>query len=253
MLAKSITALAAFALVANVAAEPLPYRPNAMKMSTRELFGVVRRGETPGYQPEQAACNAGNTCSEACGAGYETCASSDDQIHCFNPTVGEICCPNQSGDSCQAGYYCTSDTKGETWCCPDAMDLAACAASYNVDGGLVSQTPPAVTTTSTTSSTSTSQPPTTTSSSSSSTTISSSSSSSSLIVVERNTTSIAITTAAPTKSFAPSASYVPSNSTSISLVSPALPTGSDVVEAAGSMVGPAGALVFLAAGLAALL
>lgn len=97
MLARSITALAALALAATVAAEPMPYKSQAMKMSVRELFGVVRREDTPGYQPEQAACNEGNTCAEACGAGYETCSSSDNQIHCFNPTVGEICCPNKSG------------------------------------------------------------------------------------------------------------------------------------------------------------
>lgn len=105
MLVKSITAFAALTFAAGVAAEPMPYKPNAMKMSTRDLFGVVRRHDTPGYQPEQAACGAGSTCEEACGAGYTTCASSDSKIHCFNPTVGEVCCPNKSGstfasDSC---------------------------------------------------------------------------------------------------------------------------------------------------------
>lgn len=104
MLARSIAALAALALAANVAAEPRPYQPQAMKMSTRALFGVVRRSDTEGYQPDLASCNEGNSCAEACGAGYETCSSSDNQIHCFNPTVGEICCPNKSG-----GTWCPAD------------------------------------------------------------------------------------------------------------------------------------------------
>ena len=97
MLVKSIAAFAALTLAAGVAAEPAPYKPSNMKMSVRDVFGIVRRQDNPGYQPEQAACNTGATCAEACGAGYETCASGDNAIHCFNPTAGEVCCPNQSG------------------------------------------------------------------------------------------------------------------------------------------------------------
>jgi hypothetical protein len=97
MLVKSIAALAALAFAANVAAEPRPYKPNMMKTSARDLFGVVRRQENPGYQPEQAVCGTGKTCEEACGAGYTTCASSDSQVHCFNPAAGEVCCPDKSG------------------------------------------------------------------------------------------------------------------------------------------------------------
>ena len=97
MLVKSISALAALAFAAHVAAEPMPYKAQVMKMSVRELFGVARRQDTPGYQPEQAVCGIGNTCEEACGAGYTTCASKDNQVHCYNPAAAEICCPNQSG------------------------------------------------------------------------------------------------------------------------------------------------------------
>ncbi|KAK4948733.1 hypothetical protein LTR10_012738 [Elasticomyces elasticus] len=32
-------------------------------------------------------CGTGNTCAEACGAGFEQCGSSPD--HCYNPTAGE--------------------------------------------------------------------------------------------------------------------------------------------------------------------
>lgn|SRR4051812_19253585 len=99
MLVKSVAAVAALAFAANVAAEPMPYRPTMMKTSTRALFGIARREEQPGYQPEEAVCNEGNTCEEACGAGYQTCSSSDSQVHCFNPTVGELCCPDKSGST----------------------------------------------------------------------------------------------------------------------------------------------------------
>ncbi|KAH6632670.1 hypothetical protein F5144DRAFT_621383 [Chaetomium tenue] len=245
MLVKSVAAFAALAFAANVAAEPMPYRPTMMKTSTRALFGIARREEQPGYQPEEAMCNDGNTCEEACGAGYQTCSSTDSQVHCFNPTVGELCCPDQSGNSCEEGYYCTADTKGETWCCPEGMDLAACAAAYSVTGGLVSQTPPPATSTSTTStstSTSTTKAPITT------TTTTSSSSS----TVARNTTSVAVDS--PTSAvLLPSASSIQSNSTSVSTVKPAQPTESKVEEGAGNIVGPATALVLLAAGFAALL
>jgi len=248
MLVKSVAAVAALAFAANVAAEPMPYRPTMMKTSTRALFGIARREEQPGYQPEEAVCNEGNTCEEACGAGYQTCSSSDSQVHCFNPTVGELCCPDKSGNSCEQGYYCTADTKGETWCCPEGMDLAACAAAYSVVGGLVSQTPPPVTSTSTsTSSSSTStttpKPPKTTSTSTTSSTSH---------TVARNTTSSPVDS--PTSAvFLPSASSVQSNATSVSTVQPAQPTESKVEEGAASLVGPATALVLLAAGFAALL
>jgi hypothetical protein len=101
MLVKSVAALAALSLATGVAAEPLrPYKPAVMvKMSTRALFGVVRRDDAPGYQPSTEVCGVGPTCAAACGAGYETCASGDDEVHCFNPSAGEICCPTRSGSA----------------------------------------------------------------------------------------------------------------------------------------------------------
>ena len=149
-------------------------------------------------------------------------------------------------DSCDIGYFCTADKTGDTFCCPDGMDLAECAKSYDVAGGLVSQTPPKVTSTSTTSTSSSSStaPPTTTTSSSTSTTIEEKTTSTE---VEETSTSIS------TPSYVPSASYVPSNTTSISVVVPPSPSQSKITEGAGSIVGPTTALVFLAAGLAALL
>ncbi|KAK4245241.1 hypothetical protein C7999DRAFT_34413 [Corynascus novoguineensis] len=237
MLVKSIAALAALTLAANVAAEPMPYKPSMMRTSTRDLFGVVRRQDDSGYQPDQEQCSEGNTCAEACGAGYEVCTSKDKLTHCYNPTVGEICCPDQNGGSCEQGYYCTADKKGETWCCPDGMDVEACAAAYDLTGGLVSQTPPPPPPTSTSTKISSTKPPRTSSTSHS---------------TQRNsTTSNPVTSST---SFLPSSSSVQVNSTSVSTVSSPQPTQTNAEEeGAGSVVGPASALVFLAAGIAALL
>ncbi|KAK4125967.1 hypothetical protein N657DRAFT_670121 [Parathielavia appendiculata] len=238
MLIKSLAAIAALTFAANVAAMK-PYKPSMMKTSERELFGVVRRQDTPGYQPGQAMCGAGATCEEACGAGYTTCASTDNQVHCFNPTVGEVCCPDKSGNSCEKGYYCTADSKGETWCCPDGMDVAACAAAYSITDGLVSQTAPATSTSTSTSTSSstTSAPSTTTTSSSSST--------------EKSTTT-SVGSFLPT-SFLPTSSFVPTNTTSISSVRTPTPSTSSIAEGAGNVVGAANGFALLAAGLAALL
>jgi hypothetical protein len=43
-------------------------------------------------------------------------------------------------DSCDEGYYCTSDGAGTTYCCPDGLDLASCAASYSLTVSLIKET-----------------------------------------------------------------------------------------------------------------
>ncbi|KAK1773472.1 hypothetical protein QBC45DRAFT_80442 [Copromyces sp. CBS 386.78] len=284
MLVKSFTALAALALAAQAVADPIirtPYRANKIhKASVRQLFGVVRRQDNPGYQPEQTVCGTGNTCSEACGAGFETCASKDDSVHCYNPAAAQICCPNASGSSCDAGYYCAADNEKETWCCPDGMGLEECAAAYGVDSGLVSQTAEATSTSTSTTSTSTSTFTSTsstssvaTSTSTSSTVVSTTTTSSVVVitttstssVVALSTSSVALNTtssaAAITIPAVSSSSVVliptggaPSgaNGTSVVVVSPQ-PTQSDIVIGAGSVAKPAGAFLLAAAGLAALL
>ncbi|KAK4189742.1 hypothetical protein QBC35DRAFT_128170 [Podospora australis] len=249
MLAKSITALAALAFAVSVAAEPQPYKPQLMKMSTRQLFAIGRRQDTPGYQPEQAVCGTGSTCEEACGSGYTTCSSSDKQVHCFNPAAAQTCCPDLSGNSCDAGYYCTADKAGETWCCPDSMDLQACAAAYSVTGGLVSQTPVPVTSTtaSSTAAPSTTAPPST-SAAPSSTIVSSSS------VFGKNSTTSAVvvkTTSSGTASLAPSASG-PASNTTVSIITSPSPTVSRIPESAANLAAPLSGLLLLA-GLTALL
>lgn len=98
MLVKSFSALAVVAFAAHAnASEAMPYKP-LMKMSVHQMFGLGRRqDDTSGYQPTQSVCGTGNTCAEACGAGYETCSSSDEMVHCFNPTAQQTCCPDASG------------------------------------------------------------------------------------------------------------------------------------------------------------
>ncbi|KAK3390217.1 hypothetical protein B0H63DRAFT_519449 [Podospora didyma] len=243
MLAKSITALAALAFALHAAAEPMPYKPQVMKMSVRQLFGVVRREDVPGYQPEQAVCGTGATCADACGAGFTTCESGDSQVHCFNPAAAQTCCPDNTGNSCDAGYFCAADTVGETWCCPNGMSLTACAAAYSVSGGLVSETAkPTTSSTRVSSVVSTSAPVTTTSS---------------VISFDKNSTTTAFSsgTAAGTGGLVPTASVTGSNITSTvrSIISSPTPTQSKVADNAGSVLAPAGALILLAAGIAALL
>lgn len=227
MLVKTVSALAAIAFAATVSADLKPYKPQLMKMSAHQMFGLGRRTDTTVYQPTQAVCGAGATCEEACGKGFTPCASGDDEVHCFNPSAAEICCPNLTGASCDKGYYCTSDKKDETYCCPDNLDLAACAKEYSVDGGLAKQTPKAAST---------------------------SSASSSTISVSASTNGTS-TRAGPATTAGPSATFAgSSNSTaSLTLSGTSKPTQSNVKEGAANLVAPASALALLAAGLAALL
>jgi hypothetical protein len=49
-----------------------------------------------GYYPTTSYCGPGETCAESCGPTYETCPSRAD-LYCFDPTIGEQCCPDLSG------------------------------------------------------------------------------------------------------------------------------------------------------------
>lgn len=99
MLLDTIFASSLFVAGALAAAEPAPYKLGAVNKNN--LFGVVRRQEatqTAGYQPTETSCGLGDTCAIACGAGFEQCASTDQSVrHCYNPTIGDICCPDLSG------------------------------------------------------------------------------------------------------------------------------------------------------------
>ncbi|KFA48144.1 hypothetical protein S40293_08885 [Stachybotrys chartarum IBT 40293] len=153
MLVRAVASVALLACAVNASAQPKPYRLAMMPVLGMSL---VRR-DTSGYQPEQTVCGEGDTCAEACGAGFAECASTNDAVHCFNPEAQQQCCTDGTGNSCDAGYYCTHDTSSQTWCCPDNMSLSECAAIYSVEGGLQTPEP------STSAPATTSAPPTTSS------------------------------------------------------------------------------------------
>lgn len=116
MLLNTLTVSAFFIALALATAEPAPYKLEKIgSMSYNNVFG-----RQAGYDPTQIYCGPGTDCASSCGAGYIQCASSDSDMHCFNPTgLKETCCPDGSGNSCSDGYFCTSDSTGGTWCCPD--------------------------------------------------------------------------------------------------------------------------------------
>ena len=88
LIAASILAVSASA----TASEPMPY-----KLAARSLNPFALTKRQSGYQPSQTFCSGYGTCAEACGTGYETCASTDGDLHCFDPTVKETCCPTGTG------------------------------------------------------------------------------------------------------------------------------------------------------------
>ncbi|KAH8886173.1 hypothetical protein GQ53DRAFT_828179 [Thozetella sp. PMI_491] len=99
-----------------------------------------------GYQPTATACSEGATCADSCGPGYITCDDSNNpspefSLYCYDPNIGETCCSDLTGSSCASGFYCTKDTSGNDWCCPDGSTLAECQAQYSISGSLVSIAP----------------------------------------------------------------------------------------------------------------
>lgn len=155
--ATTVALLASAASAVSAVRPMMPYKP-ARRMAFMPLPGQsLARRDSNGYIPEETKCNNpdATTCEGACGQGFTECAATDKAIHCFNPAAGQVCCPGSNGNSCEAGYYCTHDEENETFCCPEGMDTAACAAAYTVSGGLVIATE----TSSSTSSSSTSSTP----------------------------------------------------------------------------------------------
>lgn len=87
------TIATAAAMASVVAAEAQPYR-----LAVMPGLSLMRR-ETLGYSPETTKCGAGNTCAEACGAGFAECPSNDGVSHCFNPEAKQNCCQDGSGST----------------------------------------------------------------------------------------------------------------------------------------------------------
>ncbi|KAF2275219.1 uncharacterized protein EI97DRAFT_81529 [Westerdykella ornata] len=104
-------------------------------MHPRDSLGKRQNG----YYPSTSYCGPGDTCEESCGPTYKTCPSKED-LYCFDPTIGEQCCPDLSGNSCDEGYYCTNDPEGVTYCCPNDLDLSNCAAAYSLTVSLIRAT-----------------------------------------------------------------------------------------------------------------
>ncbi|KAF8864299.1 hypothetical protein BDZ45DRAFT_711745 [Acephala macrosclerotiorum] len=142
----STLAVSVLLAAAHASPEPAPYKLGSMSLN--RAFGLLKR--QAGYQPTQTYCGPGADCATSCGADFVQCASTDGDLHCYDPSIKDTCCPDGSGNSCSDGYYCTSDASGGTWCCPDGMDLAACAAAYSLTGSLVSETPTSTLSSSTT-------------------------------------------------------------------------------------------------------
>lgn len=93
MFFRTVASIAFLAVTASASAKPQPYKLAMMPVAGMSL---VRR-DTSGYIPEETVCGDGNTCDEACGAGYTQCASNDAAIHCFNPEAQQSCCTDGTG------------------------------------------------------------------------------------------------------------------------------------------------------------
>ncbi|CCF34757.1 hypothetical protein CH063_06683 [Colletotrichum higginsianum] len=201
-----IRSLASLAFVA-FAAQAFAQQTKVFKRSitTGRDLGFMRRADG-GYQPEDEVCNkGGNTCSEACGGGYQQCKSTDQAVHCYDPTAGETCCSTTTGNSCLTSFYCTHDTKTETFCCPNGMNLGDCATKHGVTGPLTSDVPIPTTTSVPSTSKSSTVPPTTSSSAPPTTTSSSLVATTTSTFISTSTTSEAPSTTIVSTSFSPSA------------------------------------------------
>ncbi|KAJ4988195.1 PRP 4 C domain-containing protein [Stagonosporopsis vannaccii] len=113
--------------------------------NAKSFGAMLKRGDTilkrQGYTPDTDLCGSGNTCAEACGPNSVQCPSTDtSMLYCHDDNDGSKCCHDGSGNACHDGYYCTSDSAGDTYCCPDGIDTAACALEYSLSVSLVRQT-----------------------------------------------------------------------------------------------------------------
>ncbi|WQF83552.1 hypothetical protein CDEST_08566 [Colletotrichum destructivum] len=265
-----IRSLASLAFAA-FAAQAFAQQTKVFKRSitTGRDLGFMRRADG-GYQPEDEVCNkGGNTCSEACGGGYQQCKSTDQAVHCYDPTAGETCCSTTTGNSCLTSFYCTHDTKTETFCCPNGMNLGDCATKHGVTGPLTSDVPVPTTTSVPSTSKSSTVPPTTSSSAPPTTTSSSLVATTTSTFISTSTTSEAPSTTIVSTSFSPSAgtstAFSASNGTTLATASTrssargtlfpsaAATTAAAAGENAGSSNGPAGMAVILGAAFVAAL
>jgi hypothetical protein len=96
MFFRTAVSVAVLAASASATASPHPY-----KLAVMPLPGLsLSRRDTFGYQPEETVCGDGNTCAEACGAGFTQCPSNDASIHCYNAEAAQNCCSDGTGSKC---------------------------------------------------------------------------------------------------------------------------------------------------------
>ncbi|KAI6359673.1 hypothetical protein MCOR25_006999 [Pyricularia grisea] len=213
------------------AAACLVVATSAFNTSPEAIFGYsnieARADNNTVYVPTQTLCGMGDSCAQACGASFDMCPSGDESIHCFDKER-QKCCPGGKGVSCDAGFFCADNAKGEQICCPEGKPLDQCSGAVT---SLAPFTP-------------TSAAPTSTAA-----------------AVTKNVTiattgAIVKSTALPSGT-AKATGVIPSKSGSGGSDSGAAPTGessaSPVPVGAASAVAPAGMAVLAFAGLAALL
>jgi hypothetical protein len=127
----TLTTVSVLMAAVSAAAEPKPERMpyKLAKMSLPQAFGLAVR-QNSGYAPTQTFCGAGDDCPSACGGDTTQCPSSDGDLHCFTPGIGQQCCPDGFGNACDEGYYCTDNADG-TWCCPNVSPFNGSESTYS--------------------------------------------------------------------------------------------------------------------------
>ncbi|KAI6261586.1 hypothetical protein MCOR29_007380 [Pyricularia oryzae] len=116
------------------AAACLVVATSALNSSPEAIFGYsnieARADNNTVYVPTQTLCGMGDTCAQACGASFDMCPSNDESIHCFDKQ-NQKCCPGGKGVSCDAGFFCAANAKGEQICCPEGKPLDQCAGAVS--------------------------------------------------------------------------------------------------------------------------
>ncbi|TLS28249.1 hypothetical protein PpBr36_00957 [Pyricularia pennisetigena] len=222
------------------AAACLAVATSALNSSPEAIFGYsnieARADNNSVYVPTQTLCGMGDSCAQACGASFDMCPSNDESIHCFDKER-QKCCPGGKGVSCDAGFFCANNAKGEQICCPEGKPLDQCA------GAVSSLVPVPLSTAAPTTAAATTA------------------AAASTAAVVNNATSIASTGAIVKSTALPSGTakatgIVPGKSGSGGSGSGPAPTGqsspSPIPVGAASAVAPAGMVVLAFAGLAAL-
>jgi hypothetical protein len=78
------------------------------------------------YQPTTTNCTGGgDTCETMCGKETTECPTDDkEKLFCRQKGTSR-CCSDRSGNSCNRGYYCSSNDLGEHYCCLDGQGMSS--------------------------------------------------------------------------------------------------------------------------------